>query len=144
MVNADKCRRLAAHLRALPPEAPAFNMASWFSVATADGFSTESPWADGLMRQHERAREDGCGTAACLAGHAVYLFGPGGAGQIKHPQTIQAVAAEHLFGRSRTIPDEAKHLFTPWAYARGPRHGITAVQAARVLEHLAETGEVLW
>lgn len=52
-MNKEKLLALAAHLEALPPEAPGFDMAVWYDYI---GGSTHD-----------------CGTIACLAGHAVLL-----------------------------------------------------------------------
>lgn len=129
-INADRCRALAAHLRALPERAPRFDANQWYST----------PRGRGLTNVHQaEAYHDDCGTAACMAGHAIWLFGaPPNAG----PGTYIQDAAQELLGLDER---QATRLFLPWwlELVQSPTE-IDAARAAGVLERLAKTGEVMW
>ena len=92
-----------------------------------------------------------CGTPACIAGHAALLAEPDG----------QMVAATERCGPHFKFSDgnigyisqiaqtwlglgdwSADELFQGWPF--GEDKEVTAAQAAQVLRHLAETGEVDW
>lgn len=78
-----------------------------------------------------------CGTQACIAGHAVILR-KGLAYASKMNAHRIALEAEEILGLDR---GKANDLFTPApgeGYLNDPR------RAARVLRHLAETGDVDW
>jgi hypothetical protein len=69
-INIDRIRRLRTHLEGIRDgtitDAPAFRMTSWFRHEDEICF---------LTREVEEARDRNvCGTAACLAGHTVWLF----------------------------------------------------------------------
>ena len=84
-----------------------------------------------------------CGTCACIAGHTIHLWGRGiQPSDFKHD-------ARMLLGLEIDIADE---LFEPcdhmeaWYFQDDPDDPafISSHRAARVLRHLAETGEVDW
>ena len=128
-VNAERCRVLAAHLRALPEKAPTFDADTWFCTPRRSYF-----YANNVYEHH-----NDCGTSACMAGHAVWLFGA----ERIDPWKEVADLARDLLGLSTR---QAELLFIPWLRIddiAGPGD-ITPERAAEVLERLAETDEVCW
>lgn len=79
-----------------------------------------------------------CGTAACIAGWAAFLF---------HPDAIKsrndgmdAPTAHHVAGLDLGLsPQEAGYLFTPQGWMDA-----TPTEAADVLDHLRLSGKVNW
>lgn len=117
-------------LRALPAER--FYIGNYVSVPTPDGRrggdSTEA------LRD--------CGTAACIAGWAAYLFdgSPISCALPNTGETEAHEAAAELLGLNE---DEAYALFIPIVLA-GRWNDITNADAALVLDHLIRTGRVDW
>lgn len=120
-MNVERIRQLAAHLRK-PAPASHFNMDRWLQADIED----DDDRPIGVVLNE-------CGTAACIAGHAVALFRPM---EKVHEFAIWRTA-EGLLGLTA---DQSSDLFLPgveWVEA-------SAEQAALVLDHLASTGEVEW
>lgn len=91
-----------------------------------------------------------CGTVACIAGWTTFLFDPRGRLRSPARASKDAIAANNSSTRTgdfhNTAGDilglteiEANELFLPSAF-----DDPTPAQAAKVLRHLAETGEVEW
>jgi hypothetical protein len=124
-MNIDNILRLAGYLDALHEAAPArFNMNQWYA-------------------------EHPCGTIGCIAGHAMVLLDPRGAQWDWRPTE----AARHL-----GIVDESAYFYGGELASKlfAPNeeeliidcgldyHRVRANHAAKVLRHLAATGEVDW
>jgi hypothetical protein len=73
-MNVERLLKLADHIEALPPEK--FEMGDYFCrlVFDVDDPSKVVGRADEEQVTREFLNEE-CGTAACIAGHAVHLFG---------------------------------------------------------------------
>lgn len=130
-MNVERLQQLAAHLRTL--ERTQFDMREWFMnrkpVSTKDG------WV-----------EYDCGTPACIAGHAVAMF---------HELDLRAPLVEQLGMHTVcTLAEELLDLqmnqsiplfMPPETSADGIRmYDATPQQAAEVIEHFINTGEVDW
>ena len=76
-----------------------------------------------------------CGTPACIAGHAVALFGG-------DPDLSIGEAAANALGIN--YEEDFHPLFEPPYPNLFPWSKITPAQAARCLRHLADTGDVDW
>ena len=121
-MNTKRIRQLAAHLRNLPEEQ--------FAMA--------------------RFTHD-CGSPACIAGHAIALFGD----RNLLSRTVNPIERWPLLSREASaVLDieriQAQVLFAPCAPLanaagrRGTRQYISRFRAADVLDHLADTGQVVW
>lgn len=93
------------------------------------------------MKHFYSAGDSECGTTACIAGWAVLLEGR------THPMNLSTFGCINTAARWLGLdPELAKNLFCP-GYTRDEDHcgwNATPKQAAQVLRHLAETGEVNW
>lgn len=79
--------------------------------------------------------QEWCGTACCIAGHAVALAHIA----VVHPESSQtAYAAQEWLGLDDKVGLE---LFVP---TEAPLSEITKNQAASVIRHLIKTGKVEW
>ena len=79
-----------------------------------------------------------CNTTACIAGHAVFMFGSKAdyCNFMEKPSSAEGIG-QRLLGLTES---QANDLFQDYpAYG-----GIMPSQAARVLRHLAQTDEVDW
>lgn len=85
------------------------------------------------MEDVEGRRAPKCGTAACIGGHAEILFNPSNIGGFVD-NAAELLGLDH---------DTADALFFPVYYKRRWDR-ITRAKAARVLRHLAKTGNVDW
>lgn len=122
-MNVERIRQLADHLRA-PATAAHFDIDNWLCVPHGD--EADRPIGEVIHT---------CGTVACIAGHAVALFRP----TERFGEAFIWDAASKLLGLTT---EESTHLFLPHS---GPTSfDITAEQAAAVLDHLADTGEIDW
>jgi hypothetical protein len=85
-----------------------------------------------------------CGTVACIAGHTLLLFEENGRRILEERSFVDDIsqkAAEILGLR----PWQTSELFYQTSIpTRGGRQPITPQHAARVIRHLAATGEVDW
>lgn len=79
----------------------------------------------------------GCGTAACIGGHAAYRQRQEDPGTRYNPNGLSGMASKWL----GIDPQLGDRLYYP---AVDDYDSITPKQAARVLRHLAETGKVDW
>lgn len=84
-------------------------------------------------RRRAQAMSHKCGTTCCIGGWAAVLFGT---------KNIDGVAAQNLLGLNDT---QATQLF----YGMGMRnyklyYDLTNSQAANIIDHLINTGEVDW
>lgn len=122
-MNTENILRLAEFLEALPQGR--FNMASWARSRTGQYLYLEGPV--------EAAIE--CGTVCCIGGWGVLLFDIG--------DSSKGVAKKLGLGDPNGEPPDpiASELFFPKSEAINERD---PHKAARVLRHLAETGEVDW
>jgi hypothetical protein len=120
-MNKERILQLADHLDNLPPTEPGFYMGSWFQPVdeNLDGDSTE------VIRNE-------CGTAACIAGHALRYFE-----DVPVKFSYPALAAGEILDLTYGQGDD---LFTPFNHM----NETDPHKAARVLRHLAATGEVEW
>lgn len=128
-MNKDRIRQLAEHLRK-PETAGHFNM-EYFCGTIPDGETRGASVGEVIHA---------CGTVACIAGHALALFAP----MTEITGWMVDAGAEALEIDDEEVTDA---LFTPEGLEMG--NGVNAykatnLQAARVLDHLAETGEVDW
>ena len=115
-MNKERLLLLAEHLEK-PETAEHFDLSYYFYRA--------SPHEDVGTSIHL------CGTTACVAGHAIALFSP----EYKPtPQSAFWAAVRVLDLEEET----ACNLFLNWD------DNYSAAEAARVVRHLAETGEVRW
>lgn len=125
-MNVDNIRRLAARLRE-PDAAAHFDLSDWISVQD-----------DGIDMTLGQAINN-CGTVACIAGWACVLANPElSVSDADEPAGFNIMdTARDFLGLD---PFEAHSLFVPTGHV----YAATAAQAADVLDHLAETGEVVW
>lgn len=126
-MNVEAIKKVRRHLGKI--KARHFDMSDFFVLG--DGEYTEI--ARKKFRTNGEALEGSCGTAACIAGHALALLLP--------TEPIPAdpeEAARKLFGLSR---EEGHDLFVPHYHTNDRT---TRAQAVRVLDHLLATGEVDW
>ncbi len=134
-MNKRRLRALARFLRKIPkrPERdfygdPDFKPGPQFDMGT---------WFKRLMGYDYRKDKDICGTAGCIAGWACQRFG----GDVDRVSEIDVCATELLGLDTET----ASKLFTPYDVGLPVEYDkVTPKTAARVLERLADTGEVKW
>lgn len=90
-------------------------------------------------RDIEDLREHKCGTAACIGGWAAALFFPALSPYHVGTQEI-AIELDIPYSRARAL------FYPPLPDRNGEPcpYNATAEQAVRVMDHLAETGEVDW
>lgn len=115
-LNVERLRQLAEHLRK-PETADHFNMVCFLS---SPGFPKE---AGELLKS--------CGTVGCIAGHAAALFKP------KTASRDVPEVARCLLGLT---PGQAECLFLNW----DGTYTTDNWYAAKVIDHLADTGCVDW
>lgn len=130
-MNRENIQKVRDHIAAL--DAGRFNMTDYFVLPADEG---RDRYTDAARRQYgsnAAALEGSCGTAACIAGHALALLLP----EQPIPDKPKEVAAD-LFDIG---DDEANELFVPDARTNSRT---TPAQAVRVLDHLLETGLVDW
>jgi hypothetical protein len=127
---------LRDHLANLP-DPSRFSMESYFGIRDEyDEIIDRGPAHidDYSTRTCGEMLEGDCGTTACIAGYALFLFTPnvpwGGMGGI-------STFAGEVLGLG---PSDASDLFTPVSHITCSDPS----KAARVLTHLIETGEVDW
>ena len=142
-MNVERINQLADDLdKVQAVNASQFNMSNW-GYAMFEGISAfdsmESPTisTDDLIRQ--------CGSAGCLAGWTALLYG-----QPLNANNPQVFASQYL-ELNEVVTDE---LFTPKEHNEDEDDDanfgsliygdITAGRAAKVLRHLAATGDVDW
>jgi hypothetical protein len=127
-MNRDNCLALAAHLRK-PTTADHFDMNDYIILGGAyDALSDEEQNALTLKQAVAL-----CDSFGCIAGHAAVLAQP------------DSTNFEGVWETASTYLDleweQADELFQPevtnW-------NGITNLIAADVVEHLANTGEIVW
>jgi hypothetical protein len=126
-MNVENLRVLAAHLRK-PTTADHFNMHDWVTVdddAADDAFEGELNVTQTFAF---------CETTGCIAGHAVLLFAPYDGIDTVEERARDFLGLSHAQADALFIPTDA---FENWG-------GITNIDAANVVERLAETGEVVW
>lgn len=130
-MNIELLQQVRDHLRSEPDT---FDMTRWFEVTV-----TPTGW---------------CHTAACIAGTALLLGDPDlvnltvdtltegfAAGEdVWWTDNVEGLAAELL----ELDEDTAALLFTPWAHCDIDPADLSASRAARVIDHLINTGEVRW
>jgi hypothetical protein len=82
-----------------------------------------------------------CGTPSCIAGHTIAAFAPHFDQKTDDPRHV----ASYLLGISEA---EGRKLFVPGGWDTIPDeiypYGSTGPQAAKVIRHFAETGEIDW
>jgi len=131
-MNIPNLQRLRDHIAALPPER--IQMPTLFGALDPENEIdlTDIVVESGLgpaLDSHD------CGTCACIAGWALYLFHPShtlGGGSL----TSGAAASLGLNN------DQATELFTPPNFEDPGRY--TQADVIRTLDHLIATGEVKW
>ena len=133
-MNVDRIREMAAYLRQPLPPTRRFDMSIYGDSFIAPG--NDAP----------------CGTVACIAGHAVMLFGD--ALQFELRQRAEGDPRsdiERLVATTGSVPDQAQKLLdlANWEASAlfcpvGDLTGITASDAADTLEHFADTGRIDW
>ena len=101
----------------------------------AERFRISSFFSSPSKTAEESVRE--CGTTACLAGWCLVVFSPNGSAFIGAGVPEQA---SDILGLD---VDQKASLFWPPGYI-GNRIPRTPTQAANVLDHLIQTGEVDW
>lgn len=128
-MNTENILKLAALLRSQAEQH--FNMQTWLS-ANREYLGTNRPIGK-LVRT--------CGTTACIAGWAVVMDKPD-AEFLSYGQTVYSIPnmAREILGLE---VDLSADLFSPDHYMIDYKK-VTNEVAADVLEHLAETGEVVW
>ncbi len=127
-MNKERLLALADRIENLDGEL-GFNMAHWYD---------ENSGLDD-MSGHD------CGTVACIAGHAVDMFGEKGwlRNAYRYHSLVISVSenARRLLDLERQISDE---LFGENVVTGMELWGIRPLTAAKVIRHLIETGEVRW
>lgn len=122
-MNKDRLTSLAIHMRHhVEPEN--FDMATWFKYLPSF-FAHSRPISKQITM---------CGTTACIAGHAVALFEPDRICRKIWPSGILKTAEQIL----DLTPKQSVDLFLRTSFTGTP------AQAANVIQHLANTGEVDW
>lgn len=121
MVNVDNIKKLAARLRE-PDAAKHFDMSDYLRLGAAD---ETTPLGEAIHT---------CGTAACIAGWATVMALP----DATYMEVDEAKIGREFLGLT---VDQSYALFLPDGV---DFYTVTAEQAADVLDHLAETGEVVW
>lgn len=117
-----------------------FSMLSYFGLREEWGEVRDND-ADGT---NAAIMEGSCGSCACLAGSALFIFAP----DEKNPVTTCAIRyrAAQLLGLTNAAADR---LFEPnnhddWFQIHGRLERVTKSQALAVLDHLIATGKVDW
>lgn len=138
-MNITAIHTLAETLENLPPEKKVgFNMGTYHHDLASDF----GPMETNVGHQ--------CGTVACIAGWASMFLREDGTGLLQRPRREIDIPAfddlgAHLLGLDE---NQANSLFEPMNYefenADIDWGQITPAQAAKVLRHLAATGEVDW
>lgn len=119
-MNVERLKQVAEYLRHLPDDGNVgFNMVVWWE-------ETDSEW-DGYEPLDYRG--DPCDTAACYAGHTVYLF----SGDAARTTEIEEAARELL----DLTPDQAYYLFTPCIPEQELRR-LTPCDAANATDRLLQ------
>ena len=137
-MNVDKINKLARFLRRMQVRNPgAFNMGEWGNDWLLDGDMLEQHYDDDQAGMLE------CTSPMCVAGWAVYLDKTAWESFLGGNDVISNWARESLGlgvirGQMLFIPAADDMPDGLYAYQATP------IQAARVLEHLALTGEVDW
>lgn len=141
-MNITAINTLAELLENIPPETKqGFNMISYFREVDERYASDD----DRTNVNHQ------CGTVACVAGWAAIYLKNDGQGVLKRPRAHTSIGntirtANEIMGLDQL---QSRKLFEPMN--NGPHKDIikdwskvTPGQAAKVLRHLASTGEVDW
>lgn len=164
-MNHANMDRLIDHLKKVPDQS--FNMGDWFArvvqeddpmlqsylkrygtdlsrYKTTHGYVVSDPhpaWAAGVVAMQESAGPHDCGAVACIAGHAALLFTATEGESVADDVNVEQRAMNWL----GLDLDQADALFVPSRLPAGISYrNITAKEAARVCEHLRDTGEVDW
>lgn len=124
-MNRERIQILRDHLAQLPDER--FNMRLWFS----DGSGEPAPE---ILRE-AIFNPRSCGTAACIAGHALRLF----RSRVNGTDNSIFEAARNVLKLNSPM---ALELFQPDGFSE--KGVFTRAQAVATLDHLLETGEVEW
>lgn len=130
-MNRERIQQLRDHIASLPDEK--FDMRLLVGV---EGCSSYEPYDEAVDPEapitnalHE------CGTAACIAGHAVALFEP-----LTPVSSTSAIQAAALLGLNWHTG--ARELFMPEGYEDAGLYN--RKDAIRTLDRLLETGTVNW
>jgi len=126
-MNKKNILRLASHIENLKH----VNSLIW------DKFSYEEPEYDKFTMSYYAAN---CGTPCCIAGHAAELMLHDRYGKDASLKLVNVPALAYEFFGEVFIDDKLYRLFVPQLNLEA----ITPEVAARVLRHLAETGEIKW
>jgi len=130
-MNIDRIKQLRDFMATLPPER--IRMDRFISVIAKDNPDIEDDVDDDLYLKGAKTALDRhpCGTCACIAGWANYLFAP------NEPQPCTTTARRAL---DLTYQQDSA-LFTPAGWETDPP---SPAQVLATLDHLIETGEVRW
>lgn len=121
-LNRENVKRVRDFLAELPPER--FDMRALISRGDHDLW-LKGDAAFSVLNE--------CGTAACIAGWAIYILIPGATSDL---------GAEGLYGLLGITPEQGVDLFEPDGFMEPGRY--TIAQAVAVLDHLLATGKVDW
>ena len=141
-MNVEKINALARFLRRMEVQRPdAFNMGAWGNDWLMDGENLVQSYDDetNLLQ---------CETPMCIAGWAVYLDKSAWESFLSGHHTLKHWGRQTL----GLDTDQMENLFLPTGYVDGVwalpsgvfPYAASPLEAARVLEHLARTGEVDW
>ena len=139
-MNKENILALADHLDTVPDIAPglprgtvSFDMGTYFTL-NRGAFIVDDDGDYGEYHEH-------CGTAACIAGHTIILFGSHYQRARLKDQSLEVhIAARRLL---ELDADGANKLFEPPG-SFNQHMPSSAKQAARTLRRFAGTGEVDW
>lgn len=131
-MNVERILELARRLENLDPPRPdmGFDMRDYFMSRNGVVFYALS--YGGLAWKPEE-----CGTAGCIAGWTVAIWEPE---EWREESFISGIAADIL----ELSEEESRRLFTPSSGQYPDCYSAKPAQVARVLRHLAATGEVDW
>ena len=138
-MNVDRINALARFLRRMEVQRPdAFNMGEWGNDWLLDDEKLMQRYDDSTTLLQ-------CETPMCVAGWAVYLDKVAWESFLAESYTVshwgrQSLGLDAVMAQRLFIPSHDGDELPPGCYP----YQATALGAARVLEHLARTGEVDW